>query len=292
MVKICPAWRGNLHFTMAWRQKTVPLLGMQVISTWKSVWTLETMKFFHRKWCKFQHQPYPKSIINDTHDIKMLYKLTRGIVYLIYHFLIFLKYLNLRFPQILQRLRLSLKLCLPRCWLSRGWVSPESSSLKCRKKGYWDTPESIRLFPKIMVPQNGWFIMENPYWKGWFGGTTIFGNIHNFPENQSCIWYLSSYREHLSSHLIWKQLCLIQHQGIHPTFWGLGCAAWRMWHTWAVQLWTQTAWWDEMKQNSTLSLYITIYYIYLYVYIYTCYNTVLKSENLRWNCDISKNIAT
>ena len=44
MVKICPAWRGNLHFTMAWRQKTVPLLGMQVISTWKSVWTLENMK--------------------------------------------------------------------------------------------------------------------------------------------------------------------------------------------------------------------------------------------------------
>ena len=30
---------------------------------------------------------------------------------------------------------------------------------------------------KIVVPQNGWFIMENPIKIGWFGGTTIFGNI-------------------------------------------------------------------------------------------------------------------
>ena len=33
-------------------------------------------------------------------------------------------------------------------------------------------------FPKIRVPQNGWFIMENPIKMGWFGGTTIFGNTH------------------------------------------------------------------------------------------------------------------
>ena len=29
-----------------------------------------------------------------------------------------------------------------------------------------------------MIPQNGWFIMENPIKNGWFGGTTIFGNTH------------------------------------------------------------------------------------------------------------------
>ena len=31
---------------------------------------------------------------------------------------------------------------------------------------------------EIGVPQNGWFIMENPIKTGWFGGTTIFGNTH------------------------------------------------------------------------------------------------------------------
>ena len=36
----------------------------------------------------------------------------------------------------------------------------------------------IWVFPKIGVPQNGWFIMENPIKMGWFGGTNIFGNIH------------------------------------------------------------------------------------------------------------------
>ena len=32
--------------------------------------------------------------------------------------------------------------------------------------------------PKIGVPQNGWFMIENPIKNGWFGGTTIFGNPH------------------------------------------------------------------------------------------------------------------
>ena len=40
--------------------------------------------------------------------------------------------------------------------------------------------QNIWVFPKIGVPQNGWFIMETPIKTGWFGGayTTIFGNIH------------------------------------------------------------------------------------------------------------------
>ena len=37
----------------------------------------------------------------------------------------------------------------------------------------------IWVFPKIGVPQNGWFIMENPIKMYDFGGKpTIFGNIH------------------------------------------------------------------------------------------------------------------
>ena len=36
----------------------------------------------------------------------------------------------------------------------------------------------IWVFPKIGVPQNGWFVMENPIKVDDLGGTTIFGNTH------------------------------------------------------------------------------------------------------------------
>ena len=37
---------------------------------------------------------------------------------------------------------------------------------------------SMWVIPKIVVPQNGWFILENPIKNGCFGGTTILGNPH------------------------------------------------------------------------------------------------------------------
>ena len=33
-------------------------------------------------------------------------------------------------------------------------------------------------FPEMVVPQNGWFTMDNPIQNGWFRGTTCLGNIH------------------------------------------------------------------------------------------------------------------
>ena len=35
-------------------------------------------------------------------------------------------------------------------------------------------PQTHGCFQKLGVPQNGWFIMENPDLNGWFGGTHIF----------------------------------------------------------------------------------------------------------------------
>ena len=59
----------------------------------------------------------------------------------------------------------------PQVYLKRSMLGCFQDSNRMRNK--W-------MFPKIGVPQNGWFIIYNgkPYQNGWFGGTTIFGNIH------------------------------------------------------------------------------------------------------------------
>ena len=41
----------------------------------------------------------------------------------------------------------------------------------------------IWVFPKIGVPQNGWFIMEHPIKIDVFGGIIIFGNTHIYIYN-------------------------------------------------------------------------------------------------------------
>ena len=41
-----------------------------------------------------------------------------------------------------------------------------------------DVLDRMWMFPKIGVPQNGWFIRENPIKMDDLGGTPIFGNTH------------------------------------------------------------------------------------------------------------------
>ena len=45
-------------------------------------------------------------------------------------------------------------------------------------QGSWITPDPSECFPKIMVPQNGWFIMENPINMDDLGVPILFGHIH------------------------------------------------------------------------------------------------------------------
>ena len=44
----------------------------------------------------------------------------------------------------------------------------------------------IWMFPKIGVSQNGWFIMENPIWMGWFWGVPLFSRKHPYQSHIIC----------------------------------------------------------------------------------------------------------
>ena len=59
-------------------------------------------------------------------------------------------------------------------------ISQITSFKKTELRVSANLPRSGWRFPKIGVPQNGWFIVENPIKMGDLGGTTIFGNTRMF----------------------------------------------------------------------------------------------------------------
>ena len=44
-----------------------------------------------------------------------------------------------------------------------------------------NTKSIIWVFPKILIPQNGWFVMENLMKMGWFGGKKTYFWKHPYP---------------------------------------------------------------------------------------------------------------
>ena len=216
----------------------------------------------------------------------MLYKLTRGIVYLIYHFLIFLKYLNLRFPQILQRLRLSLKLCLPVGVGCQGLSFTRVIILEVPKKGIlghtWihKGVSKNNGTPKWMVK-----IMEHPIERDDLGvplflETSIIFRIIN---HVSDIYHLIGSIYHLILHgkdFVWYNInafiqlfeaLVVPREGCDIP----GQSNFERKHLMR---------WDETKQY-TLTIHHNIY-IYMYTYIHIYIYVIIQSWNLKTSDEI------
>ena len=87
--------------------------------------------------------------------------------------------------------------------LSKSCIKKSTIQLNSKwmfQEWLWLSPNLflIWVFPKIVGPQNGWFIMENPHFNGWFRGTPIFGNTHiSAPKKLPCFqWIFRGWQGH------------------------------------------------------------------------------------------------
>ena len=115
-----------------------------------------------------------------------------------------------------------------------------------RRKNMW-------VFPKIVVPQNGWFIMENPIKMRWFGGTPIFGNTHVFHGwfSVKTPVFCNKFEEMLS----WLMRLSMKKQLPSP---GFCCATWQVWKNWCVLMH-----WFRESDSYLPSMYGIFAYIWL-----------------------------